>query len=233
MKRLRSFVVILIFFLLIVGRSITAFAINTGFTTESMPVEDVSTFLSNINLSILTSEPPKKTIARFAVNEKGLIAIGHDSSNEKTIAIYTSSGEYQYGYTFNSSGSFGLEWDNDNLLIYFVRSDVAISVNAIGEIIDVLKIQNTAANNTYWNHSVFSTKQCVNNTQYAIQNNRGILNLVAPSYSQLIAISSSGEETVLYDASSAQLSSVLLSFGGLSLMVALAIFMFVRFLKKT
>ena len=87
----------------------------------------------------MKSEPQKNPIECFSVNENGEIAIGCSDSEQKTVCIYADNGKFQYGYSFECSGSFGIEFENNNLNIYFVRSDVAIAVNQMGEVESIYK----------------------------------------------------------------------------------------------
>lgn len=219
----RIWLFILFLFILFECNGIAAFAIDTGFSTEELTTHDIEEFCTNVELSLLLEEPEKKAIDCFDVNEKEMIAIGSDNSERDTIYIYSKCGEFQYGYTFSSSGKFGIEWDNDNLLIYFVRSDIVISVNSMGEIEDVLKIQDTLENNSYWNNSVFGSKKSVGSTEYKIQNDIGLLNAFSDSYSQLVATDDAGNVTVVYDVSKSYISSILLSIAAVIVFVCLVV----------
>lgn len=209
MKFIRhAFVIILSLLLPIIG-GVEVLAMSTSFSTELLPEDDMNTLLKNINISMLTDEPSRKTIQCFDVNEDGLIAIGCSDSENKTVCVYTCDGVFQYGYSFKSSGSFGIEFDKSVVNIYLVRSDVAIAVNSVGEVDSILKIQNTSENNSYWNDSVFSTKRKVGDIEYFLKNDMGILNLFASSYSQLIIRNNYGEESIMYDVNSAQFLKML------------------------
>lgn len=186
-------------------------AMNTGFSTERMSEEAVNTVLESINLSMLTDEPPRRPIKCFAVNEEGTIAVGSSRDNNRTVCIYNSDGVFQYGYSFENYGSFGIELDKNVLNIYLVRSDIAISVNSAGEIEDVLKISNTSENNTYWNQHVFSRRRKVGDAEYVIKNDTGILNAFDSSYSQLVVIDKNGEERMIYDVSADKIANMIVA----------------------
>lgn len=184
-------------------------AMNTGFAVEPKPLNEKNTFISNVNISLLEEEPVKASIACFDINGSGFIAIGQSKSEKKTIGVYSNEGIYQYGYTFNCSGSFGLEWDEKNLNIYFVRSDVIVSVAPNGEILDVVDVQETKENNLYKNHLLYATERTIGDREYIIKNDMGIFNLIAPSYSQIVVRDIAGEECVIYDVNEAQLSKMI------------------------
>lgn len=196
---------------MLVCNPIVANAINTGFLTDELPEKVQNQFVENIELRLIETEPTKSSVVCFDVNENQMIAVGQKSSDRKIICVYSSDGIFQYGYTFNCSGDFGVEWDKDNLNIYFVRSDVVISVSQDGEISNVLEVTNSIENNSYVNHFMHATKKNIGDTTYLIRNDMGIFNWVATSYSQIVIKDVSGAENVVYDVNSTQLLSTILS----------------------
>lgn len=210
MKIKMKFLLISIFIFVLVCNPIVANAINTGFLISELPEEDQINFVKNIELCLIEAEPPKSPVVCFDVNEKQMIAVGQNSSDRKVICVYSSDGSFQYGYTFYCSGTFGVEWDNDNLNIYFVRSDVIISVSPDGEISDVLEVANSIENNSYVNHFFHATERTIGDTTYFIRNDMGILNCIATSFSQIVIKDVSGTENVIYDVNSTQLLKTLL-----------------------
>ena len=208
-RRIFSVLVIMIFVFLWSG-SVCAFAMNTEFSINEMESEDQKNFLSNIDLHFVDVEPQKHAITCFDVNDKGLLAVGVNTLTKKYISVYGSDGTFQYGYTFNCNGSFGVEWDDTNLIIYFVRSDVAALFDSNGTNIELGRIENTIDNNSYWNHFVFSAQRYIGEDQYIMRNDMGILNAFAFSYSQVAKIDSIGNVAILYDASSAYMKQIVM-----------------------
>lgn len=223
MKWKKTIFILFIVSLIICGGGMNVFAMNTGFSISEMNSKDQHTFLSNINLSPIYDEPQKGTITCFDVNESGLIAIGFASSENKHISVYDATGKFQYGYIFNCNQSFGIQWDSDNLIIYFVRSDVAASFNSDGINVELKRIEDTIDNNSYWNHSVFSKEKTIDGNKYTIKNNMGMLNIFASSYSQLLKTDSNGNETIIYDVSATQMTKTLLITIAVLIFVALVI----------
>lgn len=193
------FIICTILITLLFYGSENAMAMNTGFSTNSMTLEAQKNFLSNINLSLITEEPEKNSIKCFDVNNNEQVAIGFENSLEKTISVYESNGAFKYGYKFNCSGSFGFEWDNNNIIIYFSRSDVAASFDPNGNNIELKRIQDTIDNNNYWNHSVNSVQRTINGNQYYLKNKMGVFNIFASSYSQLTKTDMNGNTIIFYD----------------------------------
>ena len=195
----------LLVLLLLSFNCLTTCAINSGFDLEPILNERKIQIQNNIDISVFEQEVLGNTIECFDVNDDGMIALGTNKSSQKFVSVYNSQGVFQYGYQFNCSGSFGVEWDANNIVIYFVRSDIACSVNPVGEIEEILDIKNTSDNNFYWNNNVFATTRTVGNVEYKIQNDFGILNILSTSYSQLAIQDSNGQMKTIYDVNSQQL----------------------------
>ncbi len=221
MKRGRLF--LLSIFIFVMFTNVTRVnAMHTGFKTNELTAEEKNMFLSNINIILIDEEPVKKTIICFDVNSNQLIAIGQNTPDRKTICVYSNEGVFQYGYTFNCSGAFGVEWDEENLNIYFVRSSVIISVSPKGEVLGAYEVQNTIENNSYVNHFIHATKRTIDNNEYFIKNNMGLLNLFAVSYSQIIVKDSAGFENVIYDIGPIQITKTIVTIGLICIFVLVA-----------
>lgn len=210
MKFIRIYLVISLTLLIVITtNAIEVNAMNTGFSTEELPEEKKITFVSNINVSPLSTEPRKKGVLCFDINEQGMIAVGQKNSQWNEICVYSSQGEFLYGFTFNCSQSFCVEWDEQYINVYFVRSDVIISLDLDGNILDIKAAKNTIDNNSYQNSLLYSTTRTVGNTTYLIRNDIGIFNLFATSYSQIVTIDDTGAESIIYDVNSMQLTKVI------------------------
>ncbi len=225
---------ILSFVLLIVisTNAIEVNAMQTEFFTEELSEETKTAFVTNINILPLSSEPQKNSILCFDVNEQGMIAVGQKNSQRKEICVYTSQGKFLYGYTFNCTQSFCVEWDERNLNVYFIRSDVIISLDSDGNILDIKTVQDTIDNNSYRNSLLYSTTRTVGGTTYLIRNNMGIFNWLASSFSQIVTVDATGMESIIYDVNSMQLAKTLvtISFISIFIMVVIAV-VFRQFIK--
>ena len=143
MKLKKFFVSLFLVSVLIWNESMDILAMTTGFSTEDMELDEQQRFLSAIGLSVSEMSPKKDMIKCFDVNKDGMIALGAQNSNEATVSIYRQDGVFQYAYHFNCSGSYGIEWEGSNLIIYFVRADVAALFDRSGENIGMYKIPDT------------------------------------------------------------------------------------------
>jgi len=232
MKHIRHFSTIILLLFAFVISGVKVSAMNTGFSTESLSEDNVNTVLKNVKLSMLTDEPPKQSIECFDVNEDGLIAIGSSNSETKTVCIYTSDGAFHYGYSFKTSGTFGIEFDKNLLNIYFVRSDVILSLDSDGNVLEIRLVQDTTDNNAYRNSLLHSTTRTVDNTTYLIRNDMGILNWVATSFSQVVTIDATGTETIVYDVNSTQLLKMIVAVVGVIVFISIVVTILIRAYTK-
>ena len=232
MNRRTLFIMLLIVPLFVWISGGTVFAMHTGFSTKEMDDNMQKTFLSNINLTRMTEEPPQNTIQCFDVNEYEMIAIGTKNSQNKYVSVYDERGEFQYGYRFVCNQSFGIQWDGDHLIIYFVRSNVAALFDSDGNAIELKTIEDTSENNSYWNHTVFANEKRVHQNRYILKNNMGLFNAFAFSYSQLIRLEPSGNGTVLYDVSERQMTQTIVGLIAVVLFVILVLTVVLRQLFK-
>lgn len=230
----RVYMCLLILFLgILCGSNTSVHAMEAqGFETEEMSASDIELFLGNVNLFLLNTEPSKKPVKCFDVNEQGVIAIGTEDGNNKTIAIYSDAGIFQYGYRFHTEGSFGVELSNEEVKIYFVRSDVAISINFLGEIQCVSKICDTSENNTYWNRYVRATSRSEGEYRYVLKNDIGILGIFTSTYSQLYRTDSLGSEQLIYNSNSFQFFHILIIFLGILVFVSIVLIVIIKEFKK-
>ena len=225
---------LLLFVLLIVfsTNAIEVNAMNTGFSTEEISEETKTTFVASINVSPLSAKVEKKGVLCFDVNEQGMIAVGQKGSQGNEICVYTSQGDFLYGYTFNCTQSFCVEWDEQYINIYFIRSDVIISLDSDGNILDVKIVQDTIDNNSYRNLLLYSTTRTVGNTTYLIRNDMGIFNWTASSFSQIVTIDATGTESIIYDVNSMQYTKTIVTISLICVFVLVAIaVVFWQFIK--
>ena len=233
MRFLKLFFCIVVFSILLCINN-TAYAMNTGFSTEELSQIEIDKFLSNMDISMVFKRPLERTIYCFDVNEEGMIAIGSNEflSEFKAISVFNADGDFLYGYEFECSGNFGLEWDGENIIIYFVRSNIATSVNKRGQIEELLEIENSIDNNTYWNEEIYADRRNVNNIEYLAQKNMCFLNLFATSSSQLISTNANGDKNVIYDVNDSYFRNLLIMFIAVVALVSIAVIGVWREIKK-
>lgn len=232
MKRRRVISILSIISLIVLSLNICSFAMNTGFSTSEPDEKKQQYFLSGNAISLTYEEPKKYIISCFDVSESGLVAVGSATYGNQYIYVYDATGKFQYGYAFNNPGSYGLQWDGSDLIIYFVRSDIAALVDSAGNIKELKVIDDTEANNSYWNKYVFAKERTQNGNTYTMKSNMGLLNIVATGYSQIIITAPDGQETMIYDVSKAQKSGTVLEITFAMLFVGAVVYGLTREFSK-
>lgn len=212
MKYIKIVICLFIFTALFISMNLYSFASEDGFMTEELSNDDKELFLSNNDIHVITAEEKSRPISCFDVNSDGSILLGFYSTDPKKISVYDENGVFRYGYSFDCYGTFGVEWNGDNVTIYFVRSGIAATFDENAECLEVKKIENTIENNTYWNDVVFSSVKTVDDNKYQLKNDMGFLNLFASSYSKLVKIDADRQESTFYDVNNSYLLNLLCKF---------------------
>ena len=222
----KIFCLSLLLFQMIFFFRLDIFAISNEFETESFNQSREEEVLSRINISLLTEEAEKWPIECFDVNENGMVVLGladpgfHSSRNY--LYVYSSDGVFQYGYSFETAGSFYVEWNQDNIEIYFVRSNIVVILNPQDQTKRAVEITFDTEVNSYINNVLSAREREVGDTKYIIQNDMGVLNLIASSYSQVLVVN--GEETItIYDINSTVMTRVIIKIVTVCLMACLVI----------
>lgn len=208
MKYMRYLLSVIIFLFLIGGVKVSA--VNTGFTTRPLTEEERDRIMPNMDISLMKAEPVRGSIACFDVNDSEMIAIGQDKGNRKEVSIYSYDGIFMYGYTFDDDGTFGIEWDGNDMNIYFVRGDLIVTVDRDGNIKDIARVEDTSENHSYERYHLSSTERNTDDARYYIRSDMGVLNIFAFSYSQLVMERPDGEEIIIYDVNDTQLARTII-----------------------
>lgn len=204
-------------------------AIETEFDFLPLDENEKKTFLSNVSFSEVAHSESKNPIESFDVNNNGIVAIVHSNYNDKAITFLNSDGLVLGRLEFSSDGDVGVKWeDDDNLLVYFVRSDVIATVSQKGEILELHKITTSSEKYYEWREQFRFTTKEINEVKYSLKNDFGFFNMFASSYSQLILTSSDGNEQKLYDASSLYLERVVVGFVAVCFFIIIVTFVVIR-----
>ena len=159
------------------------------------------------------TEPEKRGILCFDVNEQGMIAISMEHGfRKKEICVYSSQGEFLYGYAFRANGIIAVEWDQENLNLCFVRGGTLMSLDRSGNVLDIKDIPTTIRNDRYENDLLYTYKRTVGETTYRICNDQGlILNFLTTSFSQIVVTDPDGTERIIYDVNEAERNKKIVS----------------------
>ena len=197
MKHWLSIVVIL--FLAFVFTTPVA-AISTGFQLADIPESEAIEFLAEADIQCLDVDPEKGNIISFNVcDDRIALAIEECGGyNRKYLCIYNLDGLFLQGYSFNTR-EFGMDFDGNDILIYFDNKDIAVCLSATGQPKEVYRIP-YGINREYWEQHVYARERKIGSMEYRLQNGDGIFsNFPSPDYAQLVVKDSAGIERILYD----------------------------------
>ena len=191
----KRMVITLILVFIVFNEGLTALAMNTGLETESMISEEKESLWSRIHLELSDYKEENNKISCFDISEIGLVAIGFEYpfENKKVINIYNSGGKFLYGYSFECHGTYGVEWNGENLLICITRGDFAILVDKMGSCLDIRRIPYTPNNNDYWNDRILNKRRVVTVDRCEYRLVKGY-----NSYTKLVKTDTDGKVTTIY-----------------------------------
>lgn len=196
MKSFTSVIILFVSLLLLVSPFVCAEG-DTDYIVElDMEQEEQQCFLSYRNLSYFTSEPKKDAIKSFSVNDQGMVAVG--SAERNIVSVYNRDGDFQYGYRFSCDGTFGVDWNQNNLIIYFVRGNKAVEVDEVGTILKIYEIKSTKNQDFKYENHLFYYKKRSNEKVYVMKNDSAFLNFISSKYSKLVCVDEIGNEKCIY-----------------------------------
>ena len=128
---------------------VSARAATTGFSTTACSDEEKAAMIDAINLEVYTEEYLVSGIQCFDVKEDGVYALAFGADSNSRISVYDSDGSFQYGYKFNATGDFAVEFYKDDVAIYFLRGDVLAVYDPAGVCQEIRKVSSTKQNHIY------------------------------------------------------------------------------------
>ena len=152
--------------------------------------ELMSQIEETLNISVFNEKGTDLLIKCFDVSETGCYAIGYKNN---TIHVYDSLGKFQFGYRFDTDGTYGIAIKENSIVIYLGRSNIAVEIDPTGKCIDAERI--------YFSKDIIDnvmnrTNKQIGNAYYYLERDIGIFNGV---YSRLVRIDEMGTKTLLYD----------------------------------
>ena len=191
-----------------------------GFDTKELSEERVRNFWENIGLQLLGEEAELNVIKCFAVHPDGRIALGFEALDKKIIYVYDENGQFLYGYSFLSPGTFGFAWIGDDLAIYFGRGAYVLTVDRNGQYVECEEMLYTDNSNARINQVLYGSRLTVGGREYFLESDYGI---VERSYSRLVVRQADGTEQILYDVTQTHNISTIFSYIFVALFVGAVI----------
>lgn len=200
---LKRIFALLLIMLLGLGSSIgSSMATSSGFTTEELTPEEYLALSEQLVFTPTHTETTKRRFNSFDVGKNGSYILGFESDlvhDKEVIAIYNKDGEFDHELVFQTTGTFDLAWDGDDILVYFTRSSLVARIDQQGALLGAKRILNTGDNNSHWNHTLRSGRRIVGEDTYIAQGFPGAGNSAQwGSYYRLVKVLPDGTEVELY-----------------------------------
>lgn len=190
------------------------------------PEDKIQSYVRELSLRYLSEEPPPSSLCCFDVCEDGRIAVGFQN---KKIAVYSPQGTFLYGFSFDASGSFSLLWNDGNICIYFMRSDILATFDAEGTCVGFAKLIQSYNNQEIVRKEIDVTKRQVGEIQYSLENDLPI----SVGAARLVAQYADGTRKVIYDATSAHnTATMLVSLVLIAFFVGIILYLLQKYRKR-
>ena len=206
--------------LLLVGEfALVANATPIEFETTTYSDSQIQKILENINLQAVYEDSGRSAIQCFDVHANGKYALAFGKGGKCRIYVYDPNGVFLYGFRFDSTGAYSIQFRGDLLEIYLVRGDTIVTVDNRAECVEIRKVLATEQN-TMNVRSLFdcSTKE-MGGKIYELERDIAI----GDSYSRFVVIQEDGEKTVLLDLSAENTAKQLLLVASLLLFFVIAV----------
>ena len=210
--------------ILLLSLGATIYSMETGFEIDPIDETRQQQLLKNNGFHLLTKEPEKEVVDCFDVNQEGIVAVGWNKSGVCTSVVYDRSGNYLFGVRLEAEGDLGLEFTNNSLNVYTVRSDYIYSIRMDGTLESVAEVKNNAYNSTYYNRRCTASARTLGDTKYELKKQ----SFLSSGYSKII-IANDGAETVFYEVTGQKaFSSNLFSIAWIAIFVLAIVILIVK-----
>ena len=174
---------------------LAALAEDAALTLLDKPEAERKAFLNNAALVAWEEDASGRAIACWDVREDGMVALGFSRPRGgKYVAVLDADGAFQYGYVFQCTGSFQLDWTDDGLGIIWVRGSVLAVFDETGACLSVHEIDLNTASSRYLRTLERNTRTA-NGSVYTLG-----------SDGRLVRRDAQGQEIVLHDGSQGTLT---------------------------
>lgn len=121
---------ILLLCIILVSIILSGYTLQTEFDVESIE-HDPQQIFERMNINKLNDFGCEHSIYGYDVNDKGEVALAFfDGLNDfRGIAVFDKDANYLYGFTFQTYGSFVVEWHSNGINIILHRSDTIVSLD--------------------------------------------------------------------------------------------------------
>ncbi len=173
--------------------AVTVHAENISFTLEPYVLTEQR--IEESGYMPLTEEQRGIGILCFSVSGTGQIAVGYGYTSP-FVSIYGADGAFQSGFQLDTHGGvYDLEWQEDFLWVYIVRSDTAMRIMPGEGVQAICDIPDTVGNNSAWNQ-LSAQKQVINGSEYRLREH--YTSFFTHKADTIVRIEPDGSETIVF-----------------------------------
>ena len=162
--------------------------------SHSLSDEERDAFLQRVRWETIDTERRNTPICCFDVASDGTIAL---ATSEGVIYVYDKQGSFLFGCSFYPDGVFGIEFDEDELVLHFLRGNTTLLIDDSGDCIDIQKADDPIQHTLHIKEIHSQTFLEIGNTKYFLEREIDI----GDSYSRFV-ITENGKRMVHYDVTS-------------------------------
>ena len=117
---------------------------------QPMSADAQARFLRNVSLVVWQEDYAGRAVECFDVRADGTVALGFSRPRGgKYAAVIDADGAFLYGYVFQCTGSFRLDWTDEGLGIIWVRSGVLAVFDESGACLSAQEVDLNTASSRY------------------------------------------------------------------------------------
>ena len=158
---------------------------------------DVSHYSNLAKVIIEPSQKPK--FYAFDVNSEGNIAIALNDSKLQGVLVYDKYGEYIFGLEIDSQGSIIVEWNEPNINVVFLRSNIIATYDSNGNCLNVARFIDNAQNGEYADYLRTSVTKTDGNDEFIVASEEDFWGTFSSQHKQLLRIDTNGSQMVIYE----------------------------------
>ncbi len=138
---------VLLFLLLLLPVTVLG---ESSLTAQPMPADAQARFLRSVSLVVWQEDVTGRAVECFDVREDGKVALGFSRPRGgKYAAVLDADGTFLYGYVFQCTGSFRLDWTDEGLGIIWIRSNALAVFDESGACLSAHEIDSDTASSRY------------------------------------------------------------------------------------
>ena len=163
--------------------------------------EDQAGFLARTSFVRYDKEYAGLPVECFDAAADGRIALGFKTRDGlRYAAVLDAEGRFQYGFSFACTGAFQLDWREEGLGVYWVRSGVLGVFDGTGSCLAMYEADTGRESSRHITALGKAARLLPDGSVLRLRNPEGLLSRFCSGYQQLVRIAPDGTEHILYDA---------------------------------